>query len=83
MFTPRDANGNVEVDDTVSFNETWVIMEQFVAAGKAKAIGVSNFSIKKCASHPVRSRPADCLRYYSLEKLLQTAKIVPAVNQVE
>ncbi len=40
-------------------------MEDLVAKGLVKAIGISNFSITKT------------------ERLLQTAKIVPAVNQVE
>ncbi len=40
-------------------------MEELVAKGLTKAIGISNFSITKT------------------ERLLQTAKIVPAVNQVE
>ena len=40
-------------------------MEELVAKGLVKAIGISNFSITKT------------------EQLLQTAKIVPAVNQVE
>jgi len=48
-----------------NFNEAWAEMEKIFASGKAKAIGVSNFSIK------------------NLEKLLTTAKVVPAVNQIE
>lgn len=40
-------------------------MEKLVDAGKARAIGVSNFGIR------------------NLETLLESAKIVPAVNQVE
>ncbi|PCH41513.1 Aldo/keto reductase [Wolfiporia cocos MD-104 SS10] len=48
-----------------TFNETWVGLEEVYAKGKAKNIGVSNFSVQ------------------NLEKLLATAKIVPAVNQVE
>ena len=40
-------------------------MEECVAKGLTRAIGISNFSITKT------------------EKLLKTAKIVPAVNQVE
>jgi len=44
---------------------TWAALEAFVAAGKLRAIGVSNFKV----SH--------------LTKLLTTAKITPAVNQIE
>ena len=40
-------------------------MENLVAKGLVKAIGISNFTITKT------------------EELLKTAKIVPAVNQVE
>ncbi|KAI0682900.1 reductase AKOR2 [Cytidiella melzeri] len=48
------------------FTETWAAMEKiYQTSNKAKAIGVSNFSIK------------------NLEILLKTAKVVPAVNQVE
>lgn len=45
--------------------KTWQAMEQLVEQGLCKAIGISNFTIKKTKS------------------LLETAKIVPACNQVE
>ncbi|KAJ6580971.1 NADP-dependent oxidoreductase domain-containing protein [Mycena capillaripes] len=51
--------------ETPTFNETWAELERIHASGRARAIGVSNFSIK------------------TLEELATTAKIVPAVNQVE
>ncbi|KAJ7789779.1 NADP-dependent oxidoreductase domain-containing protein [Mycena olivaceomarginata] len=57
--------GGWKLDETHTFNETWAEMERLHASGKARAIGVSNFSIK------------------TLEELFKTAKIVPAVNQVE
>jgi diketogulonate reductase-like aldo/keto reductase len=47
------------------FRDTWREMEKLLAAGKAKAIGVANFST------------------VNLAKLLETAKVVPAVNQTE
>lgn len=47
------------------FCDTWREMEQVLASGKAKAIGVANFSTD------------------NLDKLLRTAKTVPAVNQTE
>ena len=56
-WPPKD--GNCEI-----IRETWRAMEDFLEAGKARAIGVSNF----CPS--------------SLDCLLKTAKVVPAVNQV-
>lgn len=43
----------------------WAAMEEFYSAGKAKAIGVSNY----CPS--------------SIECIMQTAKVTPAVNQVQ
>ncbi|KAI0711077.1 Aldo/keto reductase [Cerioporus squamosus] len=60
-----DANGDLICYDTPIFNETWARMEKIYESGRAKAIGVSNFSVK------------------NLKKLLETAKVVPAVNQVE
>jgi len=45
--------------------KTWQAMEQLVEQGLCKAIGISNFTIKKT------------------KILLETAKIVPACNQVE
>ncbi|KAJ7454151.1 reductase AKOR2 [Mycena latifolia] len=53
-----------KVIDSPTFNETWAEMER-LPTSRARAIGVSNFSIK------------------TLEKLLKTARIVPAVNQVK
>lgn len=57
--------GDFIVVDKPTFNETWADMEKLYEAGRVKAIGVSNFSVK------------------NLKILLETAKIVPAVNQVE
>ena len=47
------------------FRDTWREMEKLLSTGKAKAIGVANFST------------------VNLEKLLETAKVVPSVNQTE
>lgn len=44
---------------------SWKALEELYAAGKIKAIGVSNFMV------------------HHLEALLETAKVVPAVNQIE
>ena len=53
---PREPGPNGEpdqgqyiVDDNSSFNETWADMEKILATGKVKAIGISNFSVKKLA----------------------------------
>lgn len=48
-----------------NFVESWKVMEEIYAEGKAKAIGVSNF------------------KEHHLDTLLEKAKIVPAVNQIE
>ena len=53
---------NLTIPDLPS---TWRAMEALYDSGKAKAIGVSNFSIKK------------------LHDLLETARVPPAVHQVE
>ncbi|KAI0729344.1 NADP-dependent oxidoreductase domain-containing protein [Fomitopsis betulina] len=55
----------ITVKDSPSFSETWKGMEAVYRKGKARNIGVSNFSVK------------------TLSKLLETAEIVPAINQVE
>lgn len=67
----KDSDGKAYGDEVSegkgpTFSETWREMEDKVyKTGKAKAIGVSNFSVK------------------NLTKLLETARTVPAVNQVE
>jgi len=62
---PLNAEGRVRTVESPTFNDAWAVLEEILASGKAKAIGVSNFSIK------------------TLEQLLKTAKVIPAVNQVE
>ncbi|KAF9896987.1 hypothetical protein BX616_006383, partial [Lobosporangium transversale] len=61
---PRDENGKA-IREGVDFTETYKAMEDLIATGKTKAIGVSNFTVA------------------NLSKLLSSAKIIPAVNQVE
>ncbi|KAJ7881189.1 NADP-dependent oxidoreductase domain-containing protein [Mycena leptocephala] len=56
---------DLKIVESPTFNETWTELERLHGSGRARAIGVSNFSIK------------------TLEQLFKTAKIVPAVNQVE
>ncbi|KAJ6555055.1 NADP-dependent oxidoreductase domain-containing protein [Mycena vulgaris] len=66
--TPSTLEGvlkDLKIVDTPTFNDTWAEMEKIHASGRARAIGVSNFSIE------------------TLEQFFKTAKIVPAVNQVE
>ena len=45
---PLDEYGDLICYDTPVFNETWTRMEKLYESGRAKAIGVSNFSVKKC-----------------------------------
>ncbi|KAK0481196.1 reductase AKOR2 [Armillaria luteobubalina] len=62
---PLNPDGTLKTLSSPTFNEAYAEMEKIHSSGKAKAIGVSNFSIK------------------TLDELLTTATIVPAVNQVE
>ena len=62
---PTLPDGTRDIDRSWHFSQTWAGLEAVHASGRARAIGVSNFSIKYLA------------------KLLETAKVVPAVNQVE
>ncbi|KAF9894712.1 hypothetical protein FE257_006602 [Aspergillus nanangensis] len=59
-----EKTGLIDVVD-VPARDTWRAMEDLVAKGKVRSIGVSNFTRGK------------------IEDLLQTAKIPPAVNQIE
>lgn len=40
-------DGDLIALDKPTFNDTWVEMEKIYASGRARAIGVSNFSVKK------------------------------------
>lgn len=42
---PRDANGNVIYDKSVTLLDTWKAMEELVRDGKCKAIGLSDVSL--------------------------------------
>lgn len=44
---PKDANGNLKLNNDYKFTQTWAALEKIYESGRAKAIGVSNFSIKK------------------------------------
>ena len=41
--------GHIMTVDSPTLNETWAEMEKCLETGKVKAIGVSNFSVKKYA----------------------------------
>jgi diketogulonate reductase-like aldo/keto reductase len=44
---PRDANGNVIYDTGVKLLDTWGALEELVAEGKCKAIGLSDVGVEK------------------------------------
>ncbi|OLL21646.1 Glycerol 2-dehydrogenase (NADP(+)) [Neolecta irregularis DAH-3] len=62
---PVRSDGSRDIQKDWDFTKTWSLMESLIKSGKAKSIGVANFSID------------------NLEILLKSAKIQPAVNQVE
>lgn len=45
--------GHIMVVDSPTFNEVWAEMEKLLETGTVKAIGVSNFSVKKYVCHRV------------------------------
>ncbi|KAJ6015523.1 hypothetical protein N7540_010114 [Penicillium herquei] len=64
-LTPTDpVTKRFRIADVPTAN-TWATLEKFVAAGKIRSLGISNFTID------------------ATKKLLETAKIPPAVNQIE
>ena len=46
---PLDENGDLICYDTPIFQETWARIEKLYESGRARSIGVSNFSVKKYA----------------------------------
>jgi len=46
-----------ELDDETTFSMTWADMEKLMGTGKVRAIGVSNFSIKKDPAERRKHRP--------------------------
>lgn len=63
-FPTNETSGLISVTD-VPIEDTWAAMEALVEKGKAKSIGISNFTLEKS------------------EQLLKSARIAPAVNQIE
>ena len=63
-FPTNETSGLISVTD-VPVTDTWAAMEALVEKGKAKSIGISNFTLEKS------------------QELLKSARIEPAVNQIE
>ncbi|KAK3349874.1 aldo-keto reductase [Lasiosphaeria hispida] len=67
--TIRHPSGNgkpvIDYDLSRRYPETWKAMEKLVDSGKARSIGLSNFSMLKT------------------KRVVEVARIIPAVNQVE
>jgi diketogulonate reductase-like aldo/keto reductase len=78
-FFPKDENGDW-ITKSVPIGSTWAAMEKLVMAGKARSIGVSNFS---------QSQLEELISTYLCPSKafgpndVPSAKIIPAVNQVE
>ncbi|KAL4079733.1 NADP-dependent oxidoreductase domain-containing protein [Scleroderma citrinum] len=62
---PTRPDGTRDRDESCDITQTWKGMEEILKKGKAKSIGVSNFS------------------EMMIEKILTTADIMPAVDQLE
>lgn len=50
MKSSRDADGKIKLKQDGSISEVWKVMNKMVNKGKAKAVGVSNFTISKLES---------------------------------
>ena len=44
---PRHPDGSLVMNEKVTFNDSWAEVEKLLQTGKVRAIGVSNFSVKK------------------------------------
>jgi len=42
----KNADGSIKLSDKINFNQAWVEFEKILESGKARSIGVSNFSVK-------------------------------------
>lgn len=62
---PKHPDGSRDLDTSWHHTKTWSLLEALIPTGKAKAVGVSNYSVP------------------NLQELVSTAKITPAVNQIE
>lgn len=91
---PKKADGTRDIDTDWTVAQTWEQMEAVHASGQAKAIGVSSRpATRRFPSTPPQPRPnapppppppqVSNFSIPFLDKLLQTAKVIPAANQIE
>ncbi|KAG2052072.1 Aldo/keto reductase, partial [Suillus hirtellus] len=50
-----DSHGQIRLDESGNFNDTWAEMKKVLARGKVKAIGLSNFFIRPKTEHRVNT----------------------------
>eukprot|EP01006_Ploeotia_vitrea_P066949 TRINITY_DN96082_c0_g1_i1.p1 TRINITY_DN96082_c0_g1~~TRINITY_DN96082_c0_g1_i1.p1 ORF type:complete len:336 (-),score=68.51 TRINITY_DN96082_c0_g1_i1:128-1060(-) len=81
---PKDDAGNI-LYSQVDYLDTWKVLEECVKEGKAKAIGVSNFSSKQvqrvldaCTIKPAVNQ-IECHPYFKQAKLIEYCKSVGVV----
>src|ERR1700755_3110218 len=94
---PRNANGNVIYDKSVTLRDTWTAMENLLSEGKCKAIGLSDVSVEQVQDivKTARIKPAvvhveshpylpewDLLNYFTEESIvLQTFAVLRPSSQ--
>lgn len=75
-FKPMDDEGNFIIDKSTDHLKVWSDMEAEVAAGRAKAIGLSNFNIKQIsrvlehAKVPVANVQIEVHAYFQQDELV-------------
>lgn len=85
---PKDGSGKTMPGDS-DYVDTWKAMEQLVATGKAKAIGISNFSKGELERLMQETQTVRCHLYRGVfdgieyQAYLLTRWQVPAVHQME
>ena len=80
--------GSFKTTDKVNFNDAWVEIDKLFDTGKVRAIDKlmsATFPLKSvfCFLYSFDSRWHSLLLSVRLEKLFTTAKVTPAVSQVE
>jgi alcohol dehydrogenase (NADP+) len=70
---PKDPAGKIATDSSIDFVETYRAMEAQVSSGRARALGVSNFSRKELDRLMWRARIAPAAHQLELHPFLQQA----------